>query len=173
LSSSRAIAEKKGGIKMRKILVLLAIVVFLGGCTFASTKYLVEKDKWPKFQVIVLEELKLGPSVNIPTNVLETFNQVIFTELKEKLKGNYQVVREENNRSAAILRISGTLTKWREIRTSTDFTGEMNFIGKSREGEILFESRQPVGGNTGIYSRRFIFTLWAKRVAKNIEKAFL
>jgi len=161
---------------MRKIglLVLLAMVGFLaGGCTFASTKYLVEKDKWPRFQVIVLEELKLGPGVNMPTDAFETFNQVIFTELKEKLKGNYQVVREESNRSVAILRISGTVTKWREIRVFTDFNGEINFIGKSTEEEILFESHQPVGGTTGIYPRRFIFGLWAKRVAKNIVKKVL
>jgi len=95
-----------GRIAMFFLIIVAAAV--MAGC--ASTTYFVERDKWPAFDTIIVEDVKVAEGVEMPADAVAEFNELLFAKIKEDLGGKYKVVRNTENKDA--LRLSFTAVRW-------------------------------------------------------------
>ena len=149
-------------------LMILLVAVLASGC--ASTTYLVERDKWPAFNTIVVEDVKVAEGVDMPADAVAELNELLFAKIKEDLGDKYRVVRNiKNSEDKSAVRLSFDVTLWwtpifpiRPWGIKIETTGIV-------ERKPIFLIRIETGAGV-IYPRNHVLKLAAKRVSTPIKE---
>ena len=160
---------------MKKILLIglvLLVAVLASGC--ASTTYLVERDKWPAFNTIVVENVKVAEGVDMPADAVAELNELLFAKIKEDLGDKYRVVRNiKNSDDKNAIRLSFNIVSWWDpiypfIRP---WGIDIEITGRIYEKEMFKRSSSLTVGL--IYSRSYFLNGSVKWASRRIKRALI
>jgi|GEM_PF-3259341 len=129
--------------------LLIAAAAVMAGC--ASTTYLVERDKWPAFDTIIVEDVKVAEGVEMPADAVAEFNELLFAKIKEDLGGKYLIIRDAKQKDGdKTIVISIVVTKWYKVISEIHI--EITGIANKKE---IFKFQAPVSAGL-IWGRSYL-----------------
>ncbi len=177
---------KKEATEMKKIFLIGLVVIFavifaaaMAGC--ASTTYLVEREKWPAFDTIIVEKVKVAKDVKVEgaegvsTDVVAELNEILFAKLKEDLGGKYKVIHDSGGEYKNAMRLSFEITLWWEpgfkiaIPPLRPWGMTMEIVSKIHDRDI-FNMTLPIAAGM-IHSRNYFLKGSSILMSREINRA--
>jgi len=153
--------------RIAMVIFIIAAAAVMAGC--ASTTYLVERDKWPAFDTLIVEDVKVAEGVEMPADALVKLNDFLFAKLSEDFHGKYNIVHNTKNSvyNGKSVVISTVVVKWYKVfnEIAVDITGYTT-------GREVFKVYSPLAVGL-IYSKEYLLkwaAVWAsRRIGQAIE----